>query len=60
MVSNMLVGILLDVWMWGLLVFEYDKSNWILDQKSREQLRRKFTGGGGSTGPFENNDFIGN
>ena len=58
--GNMMGGIFFDIWMWGLLVFEYDKANYILDQKQREALRQKFTGGGGSTGPFENNNFIGN
>ena len=47
-----------NIWIVGLFVFEYDKDNLILDQKTREKIKPNKNGGpGGNDDIFPNRDF---
>lgn len=51
-------SVLFNVWLGGLAVFEYDKDNLILDQKTREEIPPDSAGGPDSPDDvFPNRDF---
>ena len=50
-------SVLFNVWLAGLLVFEYDKDNLILDQHTREKIPANKSSGGNKDDIFPNRDF---